>query len=255
MGLRSPLLFLLLSLLLCCLSVSADFSDDDEELPIEAKGLWLFYPDGTDSETCGVFKRHSYEASLAYVDIIFNKTNNPACMLVGDQQRLDILKKVKFRDLEGRVTVTAMEDDEGNHGIAHFVQFMPIAGKSPESRLTIKQEEFFINFDRNLEVMAEVIGYGKPMSSEFMEKSNELFDRQLPLLDSGHLEGLHGIFFNEEKKPAATKTATKISSAFSLHRIPSTSTSDVLSQFVSLLFPAPSLLAIGSFVLTFVLSV
>eukprot|EP00922_Rhytidocystis_sp_ex-Travisia-forbesii_P048949 GHVS01072878.1.p1 GENE.GHVS01072878.1~~GHVS01072878.1.p1 ORF type:complete len:253 (+),score=29.81 GHVS01072878.1:176-934(+) len=252
MGLRSPLLFLLLSLLLCCLSVSADFSDDDEELPIEAKGLWLFYPDGTDSETCGVFKQHVYETSLAYVDKIFNKTDNPACMLIGDKQRLDILKDIKFRELRGIVTITAMEDDEGNHGIAHFVQFMPIAGKSMfSSRLTFKQKDFFSNFDRNLEVMAEVIGYGKPMSSEFMEKADESFDRKLPYICMRHTEDLRRIFLMEEKKPATIK----ISSAFSLHRIPSTSTSDVLSQFVSLLFSAPSLLAIGSFVLTFVLSV
>eukprot|EP00922_Rhytidocystis_sp_ex-Travisia-forbesii_P039231 GHVS01058383.1.p1 GENE.GHVS01058383.1~~GHVS01058383.1.p1 ORF type:complete len:261 (-),score=34.63 GHVS01058383.1:287-1069(-) len=260
MWLTSPLLFLLLSFLLCCLSVSADFSDDDdnEELPIQSKGLLLLYPPGTHLDTCAVFKFPSKEPTLSYVDVVFNQlSSNPDCMLTGDKQRLHILKDIKFRDLKAVVTLVAMEGDDGNQRIGQFVQFMPVAGEKGESPLTKKQKEFFRNFDLNLEVMGEVIGVGGPKPSAIIEKAMENFNNKLPYIESGHMTDLRRIFNIGKscKAGGENKLNSKTSSAFSLLRIHSTCSSDVLSQFFSLLLSSPSLLAIGSFILPFVLSV
>eukprot|EP00922_Rhytidocystis_sp_ex-Travisia-forbesii_P039228 GHVS01058380.1.p1 GENE.GHVS01058380.1~~GHVS01058380.1.p1 ORF type:complete len:277 (-),score=32.21 GHVS01058380.1:287-1117(-) len=276
MWLTSPLLFLLLSFLLCCLSVSADFSDDDdnEELPIQSKGLLLLYPPGTHLDTCAVFKFPSKEPTLSYVDVVFNQlSRNPDCMLTGDKQRLHILKDIKFRDLKAVVTLVAMEGDDGNQRVGQFVQFMPVAGEKGESPLTKKQKEFFRNFDLNLEVMGEVIGVGGPKPSAIIEKAMENFNNKLPYIAPGHMTDLRRIFNigksckageteptgGSQRRQPLQKTEPRhqqtISSAFSLLRIHSTCSSDVLSQFFSLLLSSPSLLAIGSFILPFVLSV
>eukprot|EP00922_Rhytidocystis_sp_ex-Travisia-forbesii_P039222 GHVS01058372.1.p1 GENE.GHVS01058372.1~~GHVS01058372.1.p1 ORF type:complete len:335 (+),score=21.20 GHVS01058372.1:141-1007(+) len=283
----SPHLSLLLSLLVCCcLSVSAvrlnqGGVDVDAELPIESKGLCLLYADVNEAKDCHVFNSYN-EPNLGYVDKTFERSDNKDCMFLGDKTEWDILRNISFYQLEAYVTQVFIWK-RGNRYIGHFIRFRPVAGEFSDVGLTEEQKDFFKNFDRNLEVISRAIGRGEPKLSDEIEKLAPLFQRKLyEKITAKQLADLHLIFDKDTTKgkcqtPNAgqptnagqpingkkthisiqNKKAAKstISSCFSLLRVRSTSTSDVLFSYLfSLLISAPSLLAIGSLVLPSVLA-
>eukprot|EP00922_Rhytidocystis_sp_ex-Travisia-forbesii_P039225 GHVS01058376.1.p1 GENE.GHVS01058376.1~~GHVS01058376.1.p1 ORF type:complete len:199 (+),score=22.90 GHVS01058376.1:27-599(+) len=181
---RSPLLFLLLSLLVilasCCLSVSAGGSDKDDkpELPIDAKGLLSLFENEKEMMNCHVFYRYN-EHNLGYADAIFRSSNYKPCMFLGDTTEWDILRSISFSELKADAEIVRVKKD-GKKYAGLFTRFLPIPGKSPGVGLTKKQKDFFKHFDRNLDVLSRTIGRGDAKLCDEIENHNVVtFKREL----------------------------------------------------------------------------
>eukprot|EP00922_Rhytidocystis_sp_ex-Travisia-forbesii_P003979 GHVS01005768.1.p1 GENE.GHVS01005768.1~~GHVS01005768.1.p1 ORF type:complete len:409 (+),score=20.23 GHVS01005768.1:148-1374(+) len=151
------MLFFLLSLLACLLSVVVgDYHDGGKTVPLlpnEFQALQFEYCTENMKEFATFFPESS--SNLAYMNkYLTEKPHNRRFARAVSVDTMDILRTIDFSQIQAEVVNYTTDWDDR---LYQLVRFIPVVSKSGEEPLTKQQKDFFFDFDRNMDLLVEAL--------------------------------------------------------------------------------------------------